>query len=158
MRRSITTDVAALNRAKLDIEAAIEDWPRLIRALHEAADHGYPTGGDGGPTGRGGHRDLSDRLRYTPDGGIAADPAEADLAELGRCVTALLRAATTMRGVQVKNLRDPASANWCCNAHGCPDGRKAEPGRGGRCEACYRAWHRSGKLEDRQTAGRTVAA
>lgn len=158
MRRSVQADVAALNRVRLNVEALIEDWPRLVRALDEARA-GYPTGrGDGGPTGKGGHTDLSDRLRYDSAGRLLPDPADSALAALGTALDGMLRSATAARNIQCGHLRDPASANWCCNANGCPDSRKAEPGRGGRCEACYRAWCRSGRLEDRMVSGRATTA
>lgn len=33
----------------------------------------------------------------------------------------------------------------CANAHGCPEDRWADPGRSGRCEACWRFRHRNGR-------------
>lgn len=142
MRRSVAVDVAALNRVRLAVQAGIEDHPILVPLLHEAKDSGLPGRATDGPTGKGGHWDLSDRLRYTPDGDLMPfrDPAEEALAELGEAIQLLLRGSAILRRVATTNLEHPASANYCRGGV-CPDGKMAERGKSGRCSACSAFWY-----------------
>lgn len=171
MKRSPTADVAALNRVRLNVAALIEDWPRLLRLLDEAAA-GYPTGGPGGKRGKGGHTDLSDRLRYTPevraeDGTLISggdliphqDPTDRDKADLSRALQLMLDGAMLARQVATRNLREPASANLCRGGC-CPAGNMAERGKDGRCSACSRFWYKSssapGGRSEREYVGQSL--
>lgn len=161
MKRSPTADIAALNRVDLITEALITDWARLLHVLHVAQRDNLRASSWSGPYGKGGHSDPTGNLPFTPTGDLAPDKAAGDLAKLDKAITLMLTGATMARGVQLAWLQNPASANWCCNAHGCPTRSKAEPGRRGRCETCYRAWHRScphdeEQRTDRQTVGRVA--
>ncbi len=160
MKRSTTADLAVLNRVRRIVEAGIVDLPAMLPALHDARDGGYPGRRlDGSPSGKGGHRDLSDRLRFDPAGNVVSqDPAERDLAEIGAALKLLMDGAVRLRAVQTRTFGDRAEPTNLCRGGACPSGGMAARGCAGRCHACHQAWYRSasnpGERAERDTVGR----
>lgn len=144
MRRSAAADTATWQRICRLADAARENTPTLVPALNQARDGGYPPCSDGQPGGKGGHYDLSDRLRYDPAGNLVAhqDPADRDLVERGRLMGLIQAHLLAVAAIDARHLREPASANLCRGGM-CPAGNMAAPGKAGRCPACSAFWYKS---------------
>lgn len=148
MKRSQTADMACLQRLPAILAAVVADAPAWIPAMNEARDNGHRSGWPTGqPGGRGGHADLSDRLRYDPAGNLVAnwDPADQALAEFGRHLDAVRTGLVGMRGLMERTRRpgDLTPTGLCRDGH-CPAGNMASKGKAGRCSACSAFYYATG--------------
>lgn len=153
MKRSPGTDVASLQRLRRILDAVIVDSPTWIGAMNQARDNGHRSGWPTGqPGGRGGHADLSDRLRYDPAGNLVdgEDPADRALAEFGQFLEQTKRGLMGMRTLQAKALRpEDLTPTGLCRGGMCPGGKMAEKDKGGRCSACSQFWYAISNPDER---------
>jgi hypothetical protein len=158
VRRSPATDTACLERLERILASVRADAPATIAALNEARDSGHPQQGDGQPGGKGGHTDLSDRLRYDAQGNLAdsQDPADLALVEFGRCLDQAKSGIVGMRRIMERNRRgEDLTPTGLCRDGACPAGAQATTVLAGvpRCSACKAFWYSVSNPDEREERG-----